>query len=241
MNWKVRLNTLLLVALTACGGSSGDEPGGNSQPDPEPPVPAPSAATLIFPDNNSECNEGEILNDTQSQVLFQWNESQNTDSYEVNLRDLSNNNFSRTVSNTNSALITLKRGNPYEWNVVSRANGTNETSTSASWRFYNEGPGVTNYAPFPAVAVSPSRGASIDSSGTVNLEWEGSDVDNDIVEYELYFGTDAAADTLLDTVTDNTLETDVVTGQGTIYYWRVLSRDSAGNTSFSEIFEFRVN
>ena len=240
MNWRIVLNILLLAALTACGGG-GDEPGGNnSQPDPDP-IPAPAAATLVFPDNNSECNEGEILNDTQSQVLFQWNNSQNTDSYEVNLRDLSNNNTSRTVSNTNSVSITLKRGNPYEWFVVSRANGTNETANSATWRFYNVGPGITNYAPFPAVAIAPPRGASINSSGTVSLEWEGNDIDNDIVEYEVYFGTDPAAETLLETLSETTLETNVTTGQGTVYYWRILSRDGAGNTSNSEIFEFRVN
>ena len=239
MNWKYILSIFLISGLVACGGG-GNEPG--SDPDPEPdPVAAPLAATLVFPDNNSECNEGEVLNDTQRQVLFQWNASQNTDSYEVNLRDLSNNNFSRTVSNSNSALITLKRGNPYEWYVVSRANGTNETATSATWRFYNEGPGVTNYAPFPAVAVSPQRGASINSTGTVTLEWEGSDIDNDLVEFEVYFGTDATADTLLETLSENSLQTDVTTGQGIVYYWRVRSRDSAGNTSFSEIFDFRVN
>lgn len=228
-----------MAALMACS-NGGDDPGPDPDPDPDP-VAAPSAATLVFPDNNSECNEGEILNDTQSQVLFQWNNSQNTDSYEVNLRDLSNNNTSRTVSNTNSVAITLKRGNPYEWFVVSRASGTNQTANSASWKFYNEGPGITNYAPFPAVAVSPPRGASITSSGTVTLEWEGSDVDNDLEEYEVYFGTNPEADTLLGTLADNTLETDVTTGQGIVYYWRILSRDSAGNTSFSEIFEFRVN
>ncbi len=228
-----------MAALMACS-NGGDDPGPDPDPDPDP-VAAPSAATLVFPDNNSECNEGEILNDTQSQVLFQWNNSQNTDSYEVNLRDLSNNNTSRTVSNTNSVAITLKRGNPYEWFVVSRASGTNQTANSASWKFYNEGPGITNYAPFPATAVSPARGASITSSGTVTLEWEGSDVDNDLEEYEVYFGTNPEADTLLGTLADNTLETDVTTGQGIVYYWRILSRDSAGNTSFSEIFEFRVN
>ncbi|MBT8206439.1 MAG: hypothetical protein KJO20_13795, partial [Eudoraea sp.] len=98
-----------------------------------------------------------------------------------------------------------------------------------------------NYAPFPATAVAPARGATITSSGTVILEWEGSDVDNDLEEYEVYFGTNPEADTLLETLTENTLETTVTTGQDIIYYWRILSRDAAGNTSFSEIFEFRVN
>ena len=239
MSWKYKRGILMMAALMACS-SGGDDPG--PDPDPEPvQVAVPSAATLVFPDNNSECNEGVVINDTQSQVLFQWNSSQNTDSYEVNLKDLNTNNSSRTVSNTNSLNITLLRGNPYEWFVVSRANGTNETTSSATWRFYNEGPGVANYAPFPAVAVSPPRGATITSTGTVSLEWEGSDVDNDLVEYEVYFGTNTEADTLLETLADNTLETTVTTGQGIVYYWRVLSRDSAGNTSFSEIFEFRVN
>ncbi|MBT8223216.1 MAG: hypothetical protein KJN96_08630 [Eudoraea sp.] len=239
MNWKYILSIFLISGLTACGGG-GDEPGSDPDPEPERAV-VPSAATLVFPDNNSECNEGVIVNDTQSQVLFQWNSSQNTDSYEVNLRDLSTNNTSRTVSNTNSVNITLKRGNPYEWFVVSRAEGTNETANSTTWKFYNEGPGITNYAPFPATAVAPARGATITSSGTVILEWEGSDVDNDLEEYEVYFGTNPEADTLLETLTENTLETAVTTGQGIIYYWRILSRDAAGNTSFSEIFEFRVN
>lgn len=239
MNWKYRMSIVAVTLMTACAGG-GDEPGANPDPGPDP-VAAPSAATLVFPDNNSECNEGVILNDSQSQVLFQWNSSQNTDSYEVNLKDLSTNNFSRTVSNTNSVNITLKRGNPYEWYVVSRASGTTETASSATWKFYNEGPGIANYAPFPAVAVAPPRGASINSSGTVVLEWEGNDVDGDLVEYEVYFGTDAEADTLLDTLAENTLETGVTTGQGIVYYWRILSRDSGGNTSFSEIFEFRVN
>ena len=238
MNWKYALSIFLMAGLIACGGSS-DDPGPTT-PDPDP-IPTPSAAALVFPEDNSECNEGEILNDTQSRVVFQWSSSENTDSYEVNLKDLSTNNFFRTVSNTNSVAITLKRGNPYEWFVVSRAEGTNETATSATWRFYNAGPGIANYAPFPAVAISPPRGASINSSGTVTLEWEGSDIDNDLVEYEVYFGTDAAADTLLGTVSENTVDASVSTGQGIVYYWRILSRDSAGNSSFSEIFEFRVN
>ena len=241
MNWKLRLNILLLVVLTACGGGS-DEPGGSSpDPDPDPVIPAPSASTLVFPDNNSECTTGELVTDTRSRVLFQWTASENTDSYEVNLLNLNTSSSSKITSNTNSVNITLDRGTPYEWFVVSRANGTNETASSVSWRFYNEGPGIANYAPFPAEVISPSRGSSIDSSGTVTLQWQGNDVDNDIVEFEVYFGTDPAAGTLIDTVSENTLEVNVATGQGIVYYWKILSRDSAGNTSDSDIFQFRVN
>ena len=237
MKIKIVKSTLLIacIFLISCGGGGDD--GGGPDPDPDP-VPDPAAATLVFPDDDTECNEGVVVNDTQSTVTFEWNASQNTDSYEVNLRDLNTNNTSRTVSNTTTADITIGRGVPYEWFVVSRAAGTNETASSPTWRFYNQGPGVENYAPFPAEAVNPTRGATINDSGTVDLEWTGSDVDDDITEFDVFFGTDADPSTLLETTADSTAEATIASGQ--IYYWRVVSKDSHGNTSQSEIFEFRV-
>ena len=224
---------LAVFLISACGG--GDS---NSDPVPDPdPVPSPLAATLVFPDNNTECNEGVVLNGTQSKVTFEWNASQNTDSYEVNLRNLNSNSSSKSNSNTNSAEITLERGVPYEWFVISKANGTNETATSSVWKFYNQGPGVENYAPFPAEAVNPGRGAAIDNSGTVQLEWTGSDVDNDIIEYEVLFGTDSDPSNLLGRTSDSFIDATIAAG---VYYWRVISRDSQGNSSQSEIFEFSV-
>jgi hypothetical protein len=198
----------------------------------------PSAADLIFPDNNTECNEGTVLNANQSTVTFRWTDAENADSYEVNLKNLSNNNTAKTNANNNSATITLLRGTPYEWFVVSRANGTVETATSSTWKFYNEGPGVSNYAPFPAEAVSPARGATVAATATVTLEWAGSDVDNDLADFELFFGSDAAALASLGITIESSMDASIVAG--TVYYWRVLSRDSQGNTSQSEIFEFRV-
>ncbi|MCX2717970.1 hypothetical protein [Lentiprolixibacter aurantiacus] len=239
MSWKVKLNILLLSGLfIACGGGS-DNPG--SDPDPEPdPVPAPRATTLIFPENNSECTTGVVVSDTQSQVLFEWNESENTDSYEVNLRNLNTNNTSRFTSNTNSVNITLNRGTPYEWFVVSRADGTSETANSPSWRFYNEGPGIENYAPFPAVAISPERGAILNGITSVDLSWTGSDVDNDIVDYEVYLDTNTDPTTSLGITAETSLP-DVAVSAGNVYYWKVVTRDSQGNSSTSEIFQFRVD
>ena len=222
--------TLLLVS---CGG-------GDSTPEPPPPVVVtpPSAAALIFPDNNTECNEGTILNANQSSVTFRWTDAENADTYELNLRNLSNNNTAKTNANINSAEITLLRGVPYEWFVVSRANGTIETATSPSWKFYNQGPGIENYAPFPAEAVRPARGATVPANGTVTLEWTGSDVDDDLADFEVFFGTDATALSSIGTTTDNTFDTSITAS--TVHYWRILSRDGQGNTSQSEIFEFRV-
>lgn len=239
---KIIYNTLMALAistiLVSCGGGSDSDPGGTPPP-PTTPVAAPDATNLVFPENNTECNEGVVVSDTQSRVTFRWEASMNTDSYEVNLRNLNTNNSSQATFNTNEGDITIDRGTPYEWFVVSRAAGTTETATSATERFYNQGPGVENYAPFPAEVVAPQRGANLDSTDSVTLEWNASDVDNDINGFTILFGTEEVPTMTLGTTTDMTL--DAAVSSGTTYYWRVISEDSAGNTSQSEIFQFRVN
>jgi hypothetical protein len=104
--------------------------------------------------------------------------------------------------------------------------------------FYNEGPGIENYAPFPADVVAPKRGAQVENTGTVSLEWTGSDVDNDIDEYEVFFGTVNPPTNSLVTTTSTTTNTSV--NANTVYYWYVVTTDVAGNTSTSETFEFKV-
>jgi len=232
--YKITFLCLLFLAAS-CGGGGNSGGGGDDGPE---PIPDPKATTLVFPGNNEECNDGSIINDTQSSVIFQWNNSQDTDSYEVNLKNLSNNATTKTSANTNQATITILRGTPYEWFVVSKANGTNSTAKSGTWKFYNQGAGVENYAPFPAEVVSPNRGETIAAAATVSLKWTGSDVDNDISEYEIFFGTDTTPSVSLGTTTNTSIDTALTTG--TTYYWKVVTKDSQDNTSDSEIFEFKV-
>ncbi len=220
--------------LISCGGSDGGD-----GPDPEPePVPAPAAASLIFPEDNSECTEGEILSETQSRVTFQWNASQNTDSYQVSLRNLNTNSTSLATSSTPQADITLQRGVPYEWFVTSRANGTTATAESPRWRFFNAGPGIENYAPFPAEAIAPTRGATLPATTQVTLRWSGSDIDEDIISYHVYFGTADPPPLFEEGLTETSLEVTVASGQ--TYYWQVETEDSAGNRTNSELFVFQV-
>ncbi len=226
-----------LFAMTACGGGSDDSP--------EVIVPEvtliaePKATTLVFPENNTECNEGDIVNDLTSNVIFRWNVAEDTDSYEVTLRNLNSNTSINFNSINTQSLVTLDRGTPYEWFVISKATGTTATATSSTFKFYNQGPGIENYAPFPAEVVQPMRGESIPTTTTVTLEWTGSDIDNDITGYELFFGTDAEPSQSIGTTAAEAFETTVSPGE--TYYWRVVSSDSAENTSQSEIFEFKVS
>lgn len=236
MNYKLSLYSLLALLMFSCGGG-----GGNSEPEPDPPVviPAPSAASLIFPDNNTECNEGTVISDTQSSVTFSWTEAENADTYELTVRNLNNNSSSSTTAATNSATVSLLRGTPYSWFVVSKANGTSATATSSTWRFYNQGPGIENYAPFPASAIFPVRGSTVSAGSSLLLEWEGADIDNDISGYEVFLDTSETPSTSVGTTTGNTLE--VTVSSGLTYYWQVVTTDQEGNSSTSEIFQFRTS
>ena len=66
----------------------------------------------------------------------------------------------------------------------------------------------------------------------------GSDIDNDIVSYDVYFDTVNPPVTLEGNTAASNI--DVTVAAGNTYYWRVVTKDSQGNNSQSEIFEFRV-
>ena len=228
---KYLLPILIFPLLSACGESD-DGPS-----DPEP-TPAPSATTLVFPENNSECTEGTLLSDSESEVIFQWNIAQNTDSYTVNLKNLNTDDERQINADNNELAIRLNRGTPYSWSVVSKANGTSETAESDTWKFYNAGPGIENYSPFPADDPFPKSGATV-NSGSLTLEWTGSDLDNDIVSYEVYLDVTNPPAALVGTVTQMSFE--ATAAADTVYYWRVITIDSENNRSNSQIFQFRSN
>lgn len=225
--------SFFLLILTSCRG------GDDSNPTPDPEIKDPTSAILIFPENNKECYEGTIVNDNESKVTFQWNESENTDSYEVNIKNLNTNETSKTTANTNELEVTINRGTPYQWFVVSKTIDNTTTANSNIWKFYNSGLGDVNYVPFPADVISPQRGSEIENTNTVSLEWNTVDLDNDIINYEVFIGTLNPPDTSLGITLQTTIEATV--SSATVFYWMVKTTDNAGNISESEVFEFRVN
>jgi hypothetical protein len=78
------------------------------------------------------------------------------------------------------------------------------------------------------------------SGGMVNLTWTGNDVDKDIVSYDVYFGTVTTPSLFKAGVTEMSLSNVPVTS-GSTYFWRVVSKDSLGNTSQSGLYQFKVN
>lgn len=201
----------------------------------------PESVNLTFPDKNSECTTGQDINATSSQVEFTWQASNNTETYELTVTNLNNSNKQDITTSTTSAKLPLEKGTPYAWVVISKNTKVIQTASSETRQFYNSG-FETTYAPFPALILEPKMGTSVfkDINNDITLEWVSADVDDDIVGFDLYFSTENPPETIISSPGASEVSANVGVTSGTVYYWKVITKDSEGNTSDSGIFEFRA-
>lgn len=223
---------LLTVLNLSCGGSD-DQPG-----QPQPPQ-------LVFPENNSECFEGTVSTSDPniSEIVFRWEPAANANSYTISIKNLNNGRSAVSQSTSSTSLsIGLERGVPFSWSVMAIGGESTSPAESETWKFFNAGDGIEAHVPFPADLVYPRSGASIGLNGgnTLELRWEGADVDNDISGYEVFLGTQDPPATQVGSA--GSAQSLRVSGlvAGTTYYWRVVTNDRAGNTSTSEVSQFLI-
>jgi len=218
----------LALLIVSCSGDDG-------------PPPPPVGAQLVFPERNSECTTGTDVANGLSHVTFQWSASRNTDRYTLSVVNLDT-NVPQTISTvTTSASLSIAKGTPFSWTVISRNNKSDQLASSETWLFYNAG-NQTSYAPFPAQVRNPVPGSTVqkDLSGQILLKWEGMDVDGDIDSFEVYFSQEDPPTESLGTTQADTMEFAVAVESGSIYYWKVITTDGQGNRSDSGVFDFRV-
>ncbi|SDL50556.1 hypothetical protein [Kriegella aquimaris] len=200
----------------------------------------PQVSQLIFPENNTECNQGTVLNENESNVLFKWQRTEETDFYTLHLKDLAKNSKQTFEVDTIEIEITLNRGTPYEWYVTSESYISPITATSEKWRFFNASSGTSNYAPFPAEAVTPKMGetVSLRQGNVLDIEWTTTDIDGDNLTYVLFYGKENPPKSNKNETDKN--KTAIYLPDG-IYYWYIKSIDQYGNASESDIFQFKVD
>ena len=241
------LSFVLIISCSAEDDSGTSTPPPTTQqpkPEPAPTVPAPGKSSLSAPENNEVCYEGEAVDASNSAVTFSWDASSDTDSYDLQITNQETNQIQTESGITaTSKAVTLATDVSYSWKVVSKANDTNDTTSSDTWQFYLAGDGQENYAPFPATIISPTSGAAVDASnGLVTLSWEGNDPDEgDSLTYTIYFDeVDGLQDpqTANTNITETSLEVEVESG--TTYYWRVKTSDGT-SSSFTLVYSFIVN
>lgn len=229
---KVNHIFCLVVFILGCKDTTDDLPITNGNGAQDPPV----GVQLIFPFEGSLCNEGVDVTPTESTINFEWEPNDNALSYKLSVQNLDTEVVTEYITEDFIMPVTIARSQAYRW--VVEYDIQDETKQSEIWNFYNEGPGVQTYTPFPAEILSPSMAETISATSSLTLQWSGSDVDNDIVAYDVYFGTDNPPVINTNDITGNQITVPVISG--TIYYWEIVTKDAAGNSSESGVYQFRI-
>ena len=204
----------------------------------------PTQPSLVYPTNNEACLDAVSLNDTQSQIAFQWNASEHVNNYTLVITNLNTNETQELAVTASPYTSTLSKAEPFSWKVV--ANGAIGTTPAESdrWKFYLAGDAITNYAPFPAELISPPAASTVSANNDseITLIWLATDIESDIATYTLFMdNSDASTQIAEITHEEGNMEFNVVVTSGETYYWRIESLDETGNSSDSGTYGFRVN
>ncbi len=225
---------VLSTLLWSCGGSGGDTP----DPDPDPINKAPSTPSLVYPSANLLCIDNSIE--------FKWNASTDPDgdniSYVIQIaKDNAFTNIVETVTNSSTTrTISLEKGVAYYWRVNAKDSKNNYSAYTSANSFYTEGIGVSNYVPFSPSIVSPSLNAVVTES-TATLEWDASDVDDDPLTYDVYFGTDNPPTSKKATDQSGKTYTTASLNSSTDYYWKVVVKDGNGGEAIGQVWNFKTD
>ena len=208
----------------------------------------PTAVVLNSPNNNENCNTGISISSSQASVEFSWFEGSGVSSYSLTITNL------LTQAQINRSGITetsidLNKGSAYEWYVTSNSDKyPNDKPESETWRFYLKGNGELNSAPFPADLLSPKSGEVITLvSGMFEMQWAGSDPDGDDISYSLYIDKSLSFNSnpngafplqLITNLEESTKQVELEANN--IYYWKVNTFDSNGNSTYSQVRSFRI-
>ncbi len=203
----------------------------------------PGKVELVNPSNNGEVQSVEI-GDENVTVIFNWNESDNTEEYDLVItKNATGETFSRLDLITNGASRELEVGFEYSWNVTSK-NAGDETTTSDIFTFATVERQGPNTAPPFANLVSPSSGASVlPNNGKMTLTWSSAstDADGDILNFTVYADQvdgNQEPPAAWKNITEKKLEIDVESDK--TYFWRVETSDGV-ETVTSETYSFTTD
>ena len=138
------------------------------------------------------------------------------------------------------AKVTLERGAPYSWYVVSKSESNENIALSEVRNFYLEGPSQLTYIPFPAKLISPMKESIINSGDIVRFEWQGYDLDGDIENYDLIIENPSNGEEIkYEKIVNQNFEVELQ--KGNIYLWKIITRDKENNLSSSDTSNFELS
>ena len=131
----------------------------------------------------------------------------------------------------------MEAGQDYYWRVQAIDSKNSKSEFSSVWAFYVEGEATTNHVPYIPSLIAPQMGTEVNST-TIVLEWQATDIDNDPLLYDIYFGNSQNPELYQSGFTQNSIEVSVSPNQA--YYWKVNVHD--GNaTSYGGIWAFTTS
>ncbi len=201
----------------------------------------PAKALLVFPANNEVCATSTILSPEKSSIAFRWKPAENTDSYTITIKNLETGTLTTLTTDQITIDQPLDRNKPYSWFITSKNTKFGTEEKSETWKFYNPGPAVTSYSPFPADLLAPGFEEIIPvTTGTITLRWACSDADGDLLNYDVYLGTVKTPPLFKAGVTATSLA-DLTLERNKVYYWKITAIDGKGNKSNSDVYTFTLN
>lgn len=190
------------------------------------PTSSLDSVNLLLPLDNEQCF-GTRLQTDKIRVEFAWDDINQITQYIINYTDGVTGESNSLTTSESSISIDLEPGTLYSWSVtVSDDFGNSKTSPEFS--FYTEGLTEPNHVPFPADLEYINNG-----NGTVEIFWQGLDLNDDIDYYQVFFSDDNPPSELFSSTNEISTTRDIIVG--TTYYFMVLTFDENGNYSESKL------
>lgn len=232
---KYSILSLLVLLICSCSSSSDVDP--NPNPTPAPQLnKAPSIPLLVAPGDGLLCAENPLD--------FSWNTASDPDGDSVSyyIQVATDNSFSKdlqvkTTANTSTNFI-LKKGLAYYWRVQAKDSKNKTSNYSAVRKLYAEAEGEINHLPYAPSLISPVLNSNITTTSTV-LEWNSSDVDDDVLKYDIYFGDVNPPPLVAENNANKTYE--VTLSSDNSYFWKIIVKDGHGGESIGQIWSFKKN
>ncbi len=122
----------------------------------------------------------------------------------------------------------------YQWQIIALDNNDNVLSVSDIWTFST----IENQSPEIPQNMTPDDNEDIFSFGTAYISWYCSDPEHDDLKYDFYFGTESNPPLYKSNMTEDNILVDVI--NGTYYYWKIVAKDSYGNSTTGPVWKFYV-
>ncbi|AIZ42897.1 hypothetical protein [Cellulophaga baltica] len=227
---KKYLLTLIIVLVFGCKKSDDASP----IVEPETLNTAPTVPVKTYPTNGLLC--------TENPLEFKWNSATDKEgdviSYELEIASDAgfNNIIERVTINSTSKILVLEKGIELNWRLRSKDTQNEVSPYSPNWKFYTEGDGVINYVPFTPSLIAPILDTKV-SGSMAKLEWSSSDVDNDSLSYDIYFGETTPPALFDENITNTSYEININPNQTN--YWKIIVKDGKGGEAIGAIWKFK--